>query len=165
MIKNRKNMFKNDLSDVMKRGLRNIKIIPFIISIGGVAFVFIYFYIKSMAIDVDFIRYLKNHLVLLLFGVLLFVCGGAGLYYIYLRSEKINPKYISWNKDGIYIINRKNEKEFLKWTQIKSIYQLKGKYDDYAFYIRGQMSPRTVNKEIGRELKEYYENLKYREGR
>lgn len=82
------------------------------------------------------------------------------------HSNIPNPKYISWNGKGMYIINQRNKEEFIPWGKVKSVKWVgeyggvPDDYPDYAMEIKGEISKRNVSEEIGKELKEYFENIK-----
>lgn len=77
-----------------------------------------------------------------------------------------NPKYISWDIKGIYIINQLDKKEFISWGIVKSIRKtseyggVSDKYPDYVMEIKGEARKRNVNEEIGKEVKKYFESIK-----
>ena len=77
-----------------------------------------------------------------------------------------NPKYISWDEKGMYIINQRDKEEFIPWGKVISVKWVgeyggvHDEYPDYVMEIKGEGRKRNVSEDIGKELKVYFENIK-----
>lgn len=168
---NERKMKNNDITKSFRedhlKPQRKIPIKSFFLFLGVGIFMSMLFWIESR---MSFSSYILSDLGLsLLFLTLIFsITIPLFLYYNYWSTYTDSfPKYVSWDEEGIYLINRRDKEEFIPWSYVDEIGKLSrvsrelSHISDYYLERKGRIANnRFLSEEIGKQIKEKYETLK-----
>jgi len=190
-VYNKKNLKKNILSEKERKvNEKLLKRVPlFFIAILYII-AFLQFTVRVWGFDETIYSTVMNNFYIFLFTVL-FPLSPLVISLLTWFSNILNPKYISWDKKGIYIKNQRGKEEFIPWGKVKDVkwveeygsipdeyptnssgsgflmrlvfgkdVEVFGEYPDYVIEVKDEGRKRNVNEEIGKELKEYFENIR-----